>query len=90
MVVNYQLIELLKEFKNIFAWIYKDLKGIPPKITQHQIELNTSIPRTHQARYQLNLNYATKVKQDVDNLFITTFIKPIKEATWLSPIVIML
>jgi len=23
-----QPIELLKEFKNIFAWIYKELKGI--------------------------------------------------------------
>jgi len=34
-VVNYQLIELLKEFKDIFAQTYKDLKGIPPKVVQH-------------------------------------------------------
>jgi hypothetical protein len=46
-IVSYQLIELLKEFKDIFAWTYKDLKGIPPKIAQHQIELDTSIPPTH-------------------------------------------
>jgi hypothetical protein len=32
LVVNFQLIELLKEFKDIFVWTYKDLKGIPPKI----------------------------------------------------------
>jgi hypothetical protein len=25
----------LKEFKNIFAWTYKDLKGIPLEIIQH-------------------------------------------------------
>jgi hypothetical protein len=24
---------LLKEFKDVFAWTYKDLKGIPPKLT---------------------------------------------------------
>jgi hypothetical protein len=24
--------QLLKEFKTIFAWTYKDLKGIPPKL----------------------------------------------------------
>jgi hypothetical protein len=24
--------ELLKEFKYVFAWTYKDLKGIPPKL----------------------------------------------------------
>jgi hypothetical protein len=34
-VVSHQLIELLKEFKGIFAWTYKDLKGIPPNIAQH-------------------------------------------------------
>ncbi len=32
---------LFKEFKNVFAWIYKDLKGIPPKLAQHKIELYT-------------------------------------------------
>jgi hypothetical protein len=34
-IVTDQLIELLKEFKDVFAWTYKDLKGIPPKIVQH-------------------------------------------------------
>jgi hypothetical protein len=34
-IVNYQLIELLKEFKDIFMWIYKYLKGMPSEITQH-------------------------------------------------------
>jgi hypothetical protein len=26
---------LFKEFKNVFAWTYKDLEGIPPKLIQH-------------------------------------------------------
>lgn len=50
-IVSYQLIELLKEFKDIFAWIYKDLKGIPPEIAQHQIELDPSVPPIHQTKY---------------------------------------
>jgi hypothetical protein len=24
--------QLLKEFKDVFAWTYKNLKGIPPKL----------------------------------------------------------
>jgi hypothetical protein len=39
-VIDNQLIELLKEFKDIFAWTYKDLKGIPLDVPQHQIELD--------------------------------------------------
>ncbi len=38
---------LFKEFKDVFAWIYKDLKGIPPELAQHIIELNTSITHQH-------------------------------------------
>ncbi len=32
---------LLKEFKVVFAQTYKDLKGIPPELAQHKIELDT-------------------------------------------------
>jgi hypothetical protein len=72
---------LLKEFKDIFAWTYKDLKGIPPEIVQHWIKLDILIPLAHQTRYRLNPNYATIIKQDIDELLIASFIKPIKEAT---------
>jgi hypothetical protein len=39
--------QMLKELKDIFAWTYKDLKGIPPELAQHTIELDTIIPPTH-------------------------------------------
>ncbi len=81
---------LLKEFKDVFAWTYKDFKGIPPKLAQHKIELDTSIPLAHQAKQRLNPTYATIIKQGIDKLLTTKFIQPIEEATWLSPIVVVL
>jgi hypothetical protein len=48
--------------------------------------LNTTIPLVHQERYRLNPNYAPIVKQDIDKLFIASFIKLVEEATWLSSI----
>jgi hypothetical protein len=39
--------QMLKEFKNVFAWTYKDLKGIPPELAQHRIELDTTILLAH-------------------------------------------
>jgi hypothetical protein len=69
------LIELLQELKDIFAWTYKDFKGIPPKIVQHWIELDTSIPPVHQTKYHLNPTYATIVKQNIDKLLDASFIK---------------
>jgi hypothetical protein len=42
-----QMEQLLKEFKDVFAWTYKDLKKIPLELTQHKIELTTTIPLAH-------------------------------------------
>ncbi len=58
----WKLEELLKEYKDVFTWAYKNLKGIPLELAQHQIELDTTVPLTHQAKHKLNPNYATLVK----------------------------
>ncbi len=65
------------------------MKGIPLKLTQHKIELDTSIPPTHQVRYRLNPNYVADVKQDITKLLATRFIQLVEEVTWLSPIVVV-
>jgi len=59
---------LLKEFKDVFAWTHKDLKGIPPKLVQHIIELETSISPTHQARYRLN-----PIMLQLSNMILTNY-----------------
>ncbi len=63
----------MKEFKDVFTWTYKDLKGIPLELAEHKIELDTTIPLTHQARYRLNPNYAMTMKQDIDKLLAIGF-----------------
>ncbi len=44
--------QLLKEFKDVFTWTYKNLEGIPPELAQQKIELDTIMPLAHQARYK--------------------------------------
>jgi hypothetical protein len=33
------------------VWTYKDLRGIPPHLAQHWIELYTNIPTSHQTQH---------------------------------------
>jgi hypothetical protein len=73
--------QLLKEFK--------DVTGIPPKLTLHRIELDTITPSAHQAKYKLNPNYVIAIKQDINKLLVVGFIESIEEATWLSPIIVI-
>ena len=35
------MIILLKEYKDVFAWSHKDMKGLDPKFYQHKINLAT-------------------------------------------------
>ncbi len=81
--------QLLKEFKDVFAWKYKYLKWISLNLAQHRIDLNSTIALAHQAKYRLNPNYTTTVKQNIDKLLIVGFIQSIEEGTWLSPIIII-
>jgi len=74
--------QLLMEYKDVFAWTYKDLKSIPPMLAQHHIKSDTSIPPTYPAKYNANLNYVAIIKQDVNKLLLKGFIQNIKEATW--------
>jgi hypothetical protein len=51
-----------KGIQGVFTKTYNDLKGIPPKLAQHWIELDITIPLAHQAKHKLNPNYATLIK----------------------------
>ncbi len=79
----------MKEFKDVFAWTYKDLKGIPLELAHHRNELHIIIPLAHHAKYVLNPNYAIVVKQDTYKLLTIGFIEYVEEVTWLSPIVVV-
>lgn len=79
---------LFREFINIFALFYEDLQGIPEDIPTYRIKLNPTISPSHQARSCINPNYAKVVKNDLEQHLSTSFIAPVDQATWLSPIVV--
>lgn len=37
------LIRTLKEYKDVFAWSYRDLKGVDPTICQHTIPMKDDV-----------------------------------------------
>jgi hypothetical protein len=65
------------------------MKGLNPEFYHHKINLAKDAIPVQQRRYRLNPNYAAKVKEEIDKLLWVGFIKPIKRATWLSPIVVV-
>ena len=83
------MVALLTDFRDVFTWSYEDMRGLDPQLYQHQIHLSTDAKPVAQRRYRMNPNYAAKVKEEIDKLLRVSFIQPVKQATWLSPIVVV-
>lgn len=83
------LISTLKEYKDIFAWSYKDLKGVDPAICQHTIPMREEAKPSKQRPYTYNDNFGSKIKEEIDKLLAAEFIYEIEHTEWVSPIVIV-
>jgi hypothetical protein len=58
---QYQVKDLLINYKDVFAWSYKELKEIPREIYEHKIELMVDAQPIKHKQYIMNSNYALKV-----------------------------
>ncbi|MCO5576707.1 hypothetical protein L7F22_030522 [Adiantum nelumboides] len=81
--------ELLKEFKDIFAWTYHDMKGVPPSVVQHTIPMSSTVKPVQQRPYPMNPKYAKIVQEELKKLIKCGFIYPIEHSEWVSPIIIV-
>lgn len=57
------LIKTLREYKDVFAWSYKDLKGVNPNICQHTIHMKEDCNKTSREHpYTYNDTFAKMIK----------------------------
>ena len=47
---------LLTDFRDVFTWSYKNMRGPDPQLYQHQIHLSTDAKPVEQRRYRMNPN----------------------------------
>ena len=70
-----ELKKLLKQYKDVLAWSFEDMKGLDPSFCLHQIYLHKDAKPIQQRRYRLNLNYVVKVKEKIDKLLRVGFMR---------------
>ena len=83
------LIETLKQYRDVFAWSYKDLKGVEPSVCKHTIPMREDAKTRKQRPYTYNDTFAKKIKEEIDKLLEANFIYEIKHTKWVSLIVVM-
>ena len=63
--VKESLIELLKEFSDVFAWSYQDMLGLDTHIVEHHIPLMPECPPVKQRLRRTHPDMAIKIKEEV-------------------------
>ena len=64
--IKLELIALLKEFKEIFAWSYQDMLGLDTEIVMHRILVKPECPLVRQALRRMKSEIILKIKEEIE------------------------
>jgi hypothetical protein len=82
------LIKLLKEYKDCFAWDYSEMPGLDRSIVEHQFPIKPGFrPYKQPPRKIYKDEVLADVKKEVERLLDANFIRPCRYAEWISNIV---
>ena len=77
-----EIINLLKEFEDVFARDYKDLKGLVKEMGEMNIDIKLEARPIKKRPYKLAHKYKKIVKKEIDNMLTAGIIYPIDHLEW--------
>jgi hypothetical protein len=69
----------------MFAWCPADMPCIPRELTEHELKIFLNAKPVKQSMRRYNPEKAKSMGEEISRLLEAKFIREIKEATWLSP-----
>ena len=82
-----ELILLLKEFKDVFAWDYSEMPGLDLGLVMHTLNVDPEAKLVSQPARIFHTEIKGQIIKGVHKLLAARFIKPIQHLRWLSNIV---
>ena len=80
-------IKLLKEYVDIFAWSYEDLKTYDTSIIQHKVPLKPNVKPFRQKLRRINPALFPVIEKEVKKLLDAKIIVPLKYSSWVENLV---
>ena len=81
------LVALLTEFKEVFAWSYKDMPGIDMHIVQHCIPTDPTRKSVKQKLRRMKPEWTLKIKEEVEKQYNAGFLRVVNYPKWLANVV---
>ena len=79
--------ELLLDYKDVFAWLYKEMPGLDPKVAVHQLMVKHGVRPIKQAQRRFRPKLVSQIEAEIDKLIEASFIREVKYPTWIANIV---
>jgi ribonuclease HI len=79
--------ELLREFADVFAWTYKDLKTYDTSVIEHKIPLKEEAKPFRQKLRQINPMLLPVMEKEVKKLLDARIIVPLRYSEWVANLV---
>ena len=83
------LVALLTEFKEVFAWSYKDMPEIDTDIVQHYIPTYPTMKSVKQKLRRMKSEWTIKIKEEVEKQYNVGFLRVVNYPKWLTNVVLV-
>jgi hypothetical protein len=83
------LVKLLREYIDCFAWNYREMPGLSRDLVEHQLPIKASFRPFKQHARRYNPLMYNRIKEEIDRLLKANFIRPCRYAESISNIVLM-
>ncbi|KAA3455454.1 gag/pol polyprotein [Gossypium australe] len=81
------LVDLLQEFKDVFAWSYQDMSGLSTDIFVHRLPIKEDCKLVQQRLRRMRPDTVLKTKEEVKKQFDAGFLQVVKYSEWVANIV---
>ncbi|XP_020081530.1 uncharacterized protein LOC109705200 [Ananas comosus] len=78
---------LLTEFKDCFAWSYKEMPGLNPEVAVHKLAIDSQAHPVKQAPRRMRVDLEEQIIAETKKLIEAGFIREEKYANWIASIV---
>ena len=82
-----ELVKLLREFPDCFAWEYHEMPGLDRSIIEHRLPIKPGYRPFAQHPRKVHVKILDEVKEEIERMVKAGFIRPCRYATWISSIV---
>ncbi|XP_027771374.1 uncharacterized protein LOC114076473 [Solanum pennellii] len=81
------IIQLLFEYKDVFAWSYDDMSGLSVDLVVHKLPVYPDFPPVQQKRRKFKPDVSEKIKEEIMKQLNAKVIQVIRYTTWLENVV---